>query len=214
MNSRGIVSALLFLAVWMAGVCCAGSGTDDGTAISDEEAAYREVIAGRAKKIVDPLQIADAAVAERVRESVADFYFGLRDIHDGRDAAFEKAKSSGGDVEAIRRDAQIEQFRLHRNFVSRLSVVLSPEQVEGVKNGLTYGVVPATYAQYLRLLPEMKPEEKAAIKAWLVEAREYAMDCGSSGEKHGMFRKYKGKIGNYLSKAGYDLKEAEGRLTK
>ena len=213
MNCRRAASAFL-VAVLMAGVCFAESGTVGGSAISDEEAAYRDVIAGRAKKIVDPLQVADAAVAERARELVADFYFGLRDIHDSRDAAIEKAKSSGGDVEAVRRDAQIEQFRLHRNFVSRLSVVLSPEQVEGVKDGLTYGVVPATYAQYLRLLPEMKPEEKAAVKAWLVEAREYAMDGGSSEEKHGVFRNYKGKIGNYLSNAGYDLKEAERRLTK
>jgi hypothetical protein len=45
--------------------------------------------------------------------------------------------------------------------------------------------------------------------AWLVEAREIAMDCGSSEEKHYWFGKYKGKINNYLSAEGYDLKKAE-----
>ena len=28
-------------------------------------------------------------------------------------------------------------------------------------------------------------------------------------EKHGWFGKYKGRINNYLSKAGYDMKKAE-----
>jgi hypothetical protein len=35
------------------------------------------------------------------------------------------------------------------------------------------------------------------------------MDAGSSEEKHGWFRKYKGRINNELSAAGYDLKLAE-----
>ena len=43
----------------------------------------------------------------------------------------------------------------------------------------------------------------------LLEAREYAMDAGSSEEKHGWFGKFKGRINNYLSKAGYDLRAAE-----
>ena len=42
---------------------------------------------------------------------------------------------------------------------------------------------------------------------WLVEAREHAMDAESSEKKHGWFGKYKGRINNYLSAAGYDLKK-------
>ena len=33
------------------------------------------------------------------------------------------------------------------------------------------------------------------------------MDEGSSEKKHGVFGKYKGKINNYLSAAGYDMKK-------
>jgi hypothetical protein len=33
------------------------------------------------------------------------------------------------------------------------------------------------------------------------------MDAGSSDEKHKWFGKYKGRINNYLSSRGYDLKK-------
>ena len=36
------------------------------------------------------------------------------------------------------------------------------------------------------------------------------MDRASSKEKHAVFGKYKGRINNYLSKQGYDLKQAQG----
>jgi hypothetical protein len=43
------------------------------------------------------------------------------------------------------------------------------------------------------------------IMEFLVEARELAMDGSSSEEKHGIFRKYMGKINNYLVAEGYTL---------
>jgi hypothetical protein len=45
-----------------------------------------------------------------------------------------------------------------------------------------------------------------------VTARELAMDAGSSEKKHHCFGQYKGKINNFLSARGYDLKEAEKAL--
>jgi hypothetical protein len=38
------------------------------------------------------------------------------------------------------------------------------------------------------------------------------MDGGSSEEKHALFGKYKGRINNYLSAQGFDLKAAENEL--
>ena len=51
----------------------------------------------------------------------------------------------------------------------------------------------------LDMIPTLKEEEKAQIYAWLVEAREYAMDAESSKKKHEAFGKYKGRINNYKS---------------
>ncbi len=56
------------------------------------------------------------------------------------------------------------------------------------------------------MLPNLTEKQKARIMTWLVEAREHAMNGGTSEEKHAWFGKYKGRINNYLSSEGYDLK--------
>ena len=83
-----------------------------------------------------------------------------------------------------------------------------------MKDGLTYGVAPLTYGVYLKMYPELTGEQKTQIKSRLHEARELAMDGSTSDEKHAVFGKYKGKINNYLSKAGYDAKKAEQNLKR
>ena len=40
-------------------------------------------------------------------------------------------------------------------------------------------------------------------------AREKAIDGGSADEKSAIFKKYKGRINNYLSTQGIDMKQAE-----
>lgn len=72
---------------------------------------------------------------------------------------------------------------------------------------MTYGVLPVTWAAYQDMLPQLTTEQKAQIYSWLKEARELAMDEGSSEKKHAVFGKYKGRINNYLSAAGYDMKK-------
>jgi hypothetical protein len=191
---------------------------ETASATADEEAAYTRVITERADRIVDPLNFDDAEKATRVRDLIVAQYRGLRDIHDARDAKLAEAKPPGSAAVAeawtgiVRKEAEYLQFRLHRTFVARLSAELTAEQVEQVKDGMTYGVVPITYRRYLELFPQLTEEQKGAILSYLLEAREYAMDAGSSDEKHGWFRKYKGRINNYLSAAGLDIKQAEKDL--
>jgi hypothetical protein len=60
------------------------------------------------------------------------------------------------------------------------------------------------------MLPNLTTEQKKQIMTWLVEAREHAMDAETSEKKHGWFGKYKGRINNFLSAAGYDLKKESG----
>ena len=58
---------------------------------------------------------------------------------------------------------------------------------------MTYGVVKVTYDSHLDMIPTLKEEEKAQIYAWLVEAREFALDAENSNKKHAAFGKYKGR---------------------
>ncbi len=183
---------------------------------SDEE--YRKVIYGRSEKIVATLSIEDEALSKAMVELIATQYIDLGVINDGFAAKQKEIKASGMDKaaqEAALNLAQLQQRNdlsaKHYYFVAQLDANLTPEQVELVKDGMTMGVYPKTYQAHLEMIPTLKEEEKAYIRAALKEAREYAMDCSDSNAKHGWFGKYKGRINNYLSKQGYNLtKEREG----
>ncbi len=96
----------------------------------------------------------------------------------------------------------------HTLFLSKLGKELSAEQIEKVKDQMTYNKVAVTYNAYLDELPQLTETQKAQLKAWLVEAREKAIDAGSSDQKTAIFGKYKGRINNFLSQQGYDMKKA------
>ena len=95
----------------------------------------------------------------------------------------------------------------HEAFIAHLKEQLTETQIDKVKDGMTYNVFPITYTAYQDMLPNLTAEQKDKIYNWLKEARELAMDAGSSDKKHAVFGKYKGKINNYLSAAGYDMKK-------
>lgn len=179
-------------------------------ATADSEAAYTKAIEGRATDVVDALKLDDPATAARVHGIIVARYRELRDWHDANDAKVKelgKAEDEGGKAELARIGASRKAG--HDAFLSRLSADLTPEQVEVVKDRMTYNVVNVTYNAYVDQIPALGKAQKAKIRELLVEAREIAMDEGSSKEKHAVFGKYKGKINNYLSKEGYDLKKTE-----
>lgn len=180
-----------------------------GFANTQGDDAYRRTVTQRAEGIVKPLGINDNSQRRRIVELIADQYVALNDAHAARDAAL---KAEGANIQAVQDASARVVVEHHRKFVAALSAELTPEQVDGVKNGMTYGVVPITFAGYLRLLPDLSDDLKRMILANLLEAREYAMDAGSSDAKHGWFGKYKGRINNRLSAAGIDMKQAERDL--
>ena len=164
--------------------------------VADEATAHRRVLSARAGKIVAALDLeetehGDPELPQRLQALIAEQYFDLGNYHDA-------GQSDAGALDA-----------LHRRFVARLSAELSPAQVDAVKDGITYGVAPITFDAYVELLPQLTSAQRREIRAQLLEAREYAMDAGSSEAKHAIFGKYKGRINNYLSREGYDLKRAE-----
>lgn len=177
------------------------------------DAAYVEAIVKRSQKIVDKLELADEAARQAVLHIIANRYFELNDIYEARDAR--KAEFKAWNLPAeyqqladdfVRYECDSKLYRSHFAFPATLGIYLSPEQVTAVIDGMTYGVVKVTYDSHLDMIPTLTDEEKKQIEAWLVEAREFAVDAENSNKKHGAFGKYKGRINNYLSKRGYDLK--------
>jgi hypothetical protein len=182
---------------------------------TDKEQAYIKVIDQRAQKIVVTLDIEDAAKAERVKNIIASRYHQLNDLQNAEEAKVKAAKAeSTTDKTALKsqiaayqkeEDAKIDSS--HKDYISALSKELTPQQVDKVKDGMTYNVLPITYKGYQEMIPNLTDKQKAQIFAWLTEAREHAIDAGSSEKKHWWFGKYKGRINNYLSAEGYDLKK-------
>lgn len=182
---------------------------------AEEKTKYEKAITERAEKIVVGLNLADQWKSTKVRDIIKDQYSNLNDIHSASDLKMKQIKELQKDNKAERdsaltketRNSEIALGKLHKKYIAKLSAQLTSEQVDLVKNGMTYNVLPITYKAYQEEILTLTEDQKKQILAWLTEAREHAMDAESSDRKHAWFGKYKGRINNYLSAAGYDLKK-------
>ena len=179
------------------------------------DTAYVSTIIQRADKNISALNLTGDK-HDAVRNIVANRYFELNDIYAERDATIKQAKDSltgtakNHAIDAARMKADSRCYRTHFALAAQLSLYLTPDEITAVKDGITFNKVKVTYDAYLDEIPTLTDEEKAQIYAWMIEARELALDAESSKMKHEVFNKYKGRVNNYLSKRGYDLnKERE-----
>jgi len=163
--------------------------------LNDEgrDSAYVENIKGRAQKIVDGLQLTDQKQARAVRNIIANRYFLLNDI-------YEKFKKGTPECDA-------ELYKHHFELQSALAVYLTDEQIDAVKDGMTFGRLKRDYQATLDMIPTLTEEEKLQVLIWLREAREFALDAPDSKGKHFWFDKYRGRTNNWLSARGYDLQK-------
>jgi hypothetical protein len=195
--------------VLLASVRVAVAAETPAAPAASPDAAYEQAIGKRADDILKALgDLNDPAKTSRVRETLLGQYRSLKawhDAHDGELKAFsrEPAETAKPKAEAVKATLK----PIHDDFIKRLSDDLTAEQVETVKDKLTYNVVHVTYKAFCDMIPALTGEQKAHILTTLKDAREEAMDGGSSEEKHAIFGRYKGRINNYLSAQGYDLKQ-------
>ncbi|MGC4102913.1 DUF3826 domain-containing protein [Ferruginibacter sp.] len=152
---------------------------------SATDTAYQRVIAERTAKIVNTLNLTDAAVYKKVQQQLADQYFNLNDIQDKSKAVVTGIKAKGLSKEET--DAAVKEEenkksaalkQLHANFIAQLKEHLSEDQIVKIKDGMTYNILPVTWTAYLDMLQHLTKEQKDQMYAWLVEARELAMDEG------------------------------------
>lgn len=176
---------------------------------TDKDPAYTQAITQRAGKIVKSLQLPDSTKELRVRDLIAQQYRDLNTIHEGlKMAKKELAEPTEEKIKQLENEANAKLTQLHTQYLAKLGKELSTAQIEQIKDGMTYGVLSITYRGYQEMLPDLTEAQKTQILAWLTEAREHAMDAESSEKKHAWFGKYKGKINNFLSAQGIDMKKA------
>ena len=202
------LAAILLLAVPIFAAPGQSAATDTNLTPEQIEVKYTQAIEGRTADILKVLELSDTNQSAKVHDIIVARYRALRVWHDANDP---KLKAAKGDPNAL---AQIRGSlkSLHDEFIAKLSASLTPEQVEKVKDKMTYGKVRFTYAGYLAAYPDLADPHKQKILELLKEAREEAMDGGSSDEKTAIFQRYKGKINNYLSQQGiHPAKEKAGK---
>lgn len=190
-------------------------GTAQNTVAPNREAAYIQTITQRSNKIVATLGIVDSAKFYRVQSIMVQQYSSLNSFHEGfntiikaikKDSTIEK-KMATEKVAAIEADRASTLTDLHKAYLAKLSAELNDDQVNKVKDGMTYNKLSVTYNAYVAMIPALTTEQKEKIHGYLIEAREYAMDAESADKKTEWFGKYKGRINNYLSAQGYDVKK-------
>jgi hypothetical protein len=176
-------------------------------ATSDEDTTYTRVITERSGKIVATLGLPDSASFYRIRAIVVDQYRALNAVYTDRDSLL-KQHPTDSLKKIIQQDVNTKIAGLHAAYLKKLATQLDSQQIDKIKDGMTYNVRTVTYNAYVKMIPQLTDQQKAVIMADLIEAREHAMDGGSSKEKHAWFGKYKGRINNYLSTQGIDEKQA------
>ena len=182
-------------------------GTDTNLPPEQVEANYTKAIEGRTDGVLKALALTDAAAGAKVHDAVIAQYRALKAWHEANDAQLKAAKGDTNAIAAIRVSLKI----LHDGFLAKLGEVLTPAQVETVKDKLTYGKVQFTFGGYVAQYPALTEAQKQRVLELLKEAREEAMDGGSADEKTAVFQRYKGKINNYLSKQGLHPDKAKAK---
>lgn len=185
-----------------------------------EEKQYLEVLKNRSDKILDQhVKLAEGETRAKVRHLMVKQYWDLNNVHDTKEAKIKELKEKGvsGDKfenkkERINKKTQKRLRKLQKRYLENLSKYINESQIDGIKEGMTLGAMTHNYRGFTEMIPSLTLEEKKHIKNQLLEARDKAMNEGSSKAKQAIFRQYKGRINNYLSgERGYDL-EKEGEL--
>lgn len=168
------------------------------------EALYTSSIESRTDDIIKLLGLTDTAKSNSLHDLIIWQYRTMR----ARDALIDaQLQATGKTINYSNRAErlEIESKPLHDYFIARLSKLLTPEQVEKIKDKMTYNKVKVTYDAYVAIVPGLNDTEKAKIMDLLKAAREKAVDGGSATEKSAIFQVYKDQINEYLNAHGHDV---------
>lgn len=169
----------------------------------------------KAAKVLDKLSLTNDSIRKNIQIVITNRYLELREIHhnyDERNKVIEATslpkEKKAEELERSYYQYNSDLYRSRFDYVAWLHFYLNQEQVETVKDAMTYNLFHVRYDDFLDLLPNLKEAEKNRVYHWLIEAREFSMDFETARKMRQMFTKYRGRINNYLSSRGYDLRKA------
>jgi hypothetical protein len=138
------------------------------------DADFRKTLHDRSVKIVNTLGLTDSGKYNEVVDLLTDQYFELNKVHDktkGSIASINSLQLAGEEknslikIEEEKKASQLSE--LHKGFITKLQITLTEEQIEKIKDGMTYRVMPITYTAYHDMIPTLTAEQKEKIYNWL-----------------------------------------------
>ncbi len=202
MTKRFLIIALFLFVSYSQGLC--QKDTITMKAGSEQEKKAAEWVAS--------FNLNDAAKAERLTKVVTTHLDAVRDWHN--DHPFSSVPeginpANGKKLSELERqfiaDSAIPK-PVHEQLMTGLRKELTEDQVEAILDKYTVGKVAFTMAGYKAIVPDLKPEEEAAILANLKQAREMAVDYKSMKLISMVFEIYKTKCEQYLNENGRSWK--------
>ncbi len=180
----------------------------------------QKTIDKHSKPILDTLNLNNPDKEAKVKQIVGEQIKALNAWHAQNDPQIKalwgefiqsrsKTNEAGADAALAKIDTIYAAFKpQHDKFIQALWSVLTPDQIESVKDALTVNKVKVTFNAYGQIFHGLTEEQKAFILKNLKAAREEAIDAGAMTEKSAFFKKYKIKIEAYLTAQGYDVKQS------
>jgi Spy/CpxP family protein refolding chaperone len=219
---KPFISCTLLAVILAGGTVTLPAQTNDSTTTTAAAPTDREqaTLEKHIKPVLTALNLNDADKEAKVRAIMTAQLTALNTWHAQNDSqikslwnAFNKARGKQNEADAdaalAKLDTVYASFKpQHAKFISDLSAVLTPAQVESVEDTLTINKVHITYNAYQQIFHGLTPEQNAFILKNLEAAREEAIDAGAMTEKSAFFKKYKIKIEAYLTAQGYDVKQS------
>ena len=183
----------------------------------------------RTGSVLKDLKLGDPALETKVRAVLEPHFQALQMWHAEHDSELDKlwaewsaARNPNAKDETAaakvgeKIDAIYATFRpQHDAFLTQLSALLSPGQIETFKNSLTKTPgLERTYKAYLEIVPTFTDADKAFAHDKLVQAREQAIDAIKDKEKIAIFKRQKVQVEAYIDAHGYDWKTSYAAFAK
>ncbi len=174
---------------------------------AEMETLYTASIESRTGDILKALTFTNSVGSNTVHDLIIAQYRVMRardELINARLEAMDKEITYANRASEIEAETKL----LHAHFLAELAKVLSPADIENVKDKMTYNKVKITFDAYNNIIPGLTDADKAKIMEMLKEAREKAVDGGSASEKSDIFQEYKNQINDYLNAHGHDVAKA------
>jgi hypothetical protein len=174
---------------------------------AEMEALYTSSIEGRATDILKLVTVTNSVSSNAVHDLIIAQYRVMRsrdELINAKLEAMDKEISYANRAPELEAESKL----LHAHFFAQLGKFLSPQDIEKIKDKMTYNKVKITFDAYTNIIPALTESDKTKIAELLTAAREKAIDGGSASEKSDIFQDYKNQINDYLNAHGHDVAKA------